>query len=186
MFTLYASNDVLDEAHRVWRRKFPTLGADMREQREKRFRECFDDILDDWVGGDAPVSDVDDAHVHNAAVFGNVNILLTNNVSDFPYPDQLPYDLYTPDEFFCLIYENDPTTVRNVTRKQAVYWGKRQKMNPEIAPKTLAEALLAAGCPEFSKVVGDCIKFVSGLPNPSAEPELKADELLTHLAPTTP
>lgn len=163
MFSLYTSDDVLDEAHRVWRRKYPEMGGEMRTEREKLFRTNFDGITSDWVGNPAPVRDVDDTHVHNAAVFTNVDILLTNNVEDFGDPDLLPYDIYTPDEFFCLIYNNDPAAVNAVAIKQAEYWLRRQQRHPDAKYKKLSDALVDAGCPEFSPIVYGCLQFLSGV-----------------------
>lgn len=163
MFTLCTSEDVLDEAHRVWRRRYPEGGGMMRVKREELFRRTIDDVLSDWKGGTAPVSDPDDAHVHNAAVFANVDILLTSNAPDFPDPDQRPYDLYTPDQFFCLLHGNSPAAVQAVARDQAKYWeDQSRKVKNDRHPKSLADALTAAGCPEFSKLIEKSLQFVSG------------------------
>lgn len=173
-FSLYTSDDVLDEAHRVWRRNKPEAGGNMRTQREKLFRTNFTEISSDWAGMAAPVIDIDDSHVHNAAVHLRADILLTNNVNDFEDPDNLPYDLYTPDEFFCLIYKNSPEAVRLVAAEQVDYWLKRQKVNPSAKPKKLSEALTAAGCPEFGQIVKECLFLMSGIDTTEEKPKVEA------------
>jgi len=161
MFVVYTSEDVLDEAHRVWRRRKPELGGTMRSDRDQRFRECFDDICTDWVGGKAPGTDIDDAHVHNAAVHMQVDILLTGNVNDFGDPLKLPYDLYTPDEFFGLIHENAPSAVRKVAVKQAEYWQRQSGAGSET--RKLSAALAQAACPEFGLLVEKSLQYMSGV-----------------------
>mgnify|MGYP002735341523 CR=1 FL=1 len=163
MFHLVTTDDVLDEAHRVWRRRHPETGGAMRARREELFRTNFNEITSDWKGQTAPVVDVDDSHVHNAASDLKADILLTDNVKDLGDPDGLPYDLYTPDEFFCLIYENEPNAVREVVAKQVDYWHRRALANKDRQPKKLADALVDAGCLEFAKNVHECLLFVSGL-----------------------
>jgi len=169
MFTLVTSPDVLDEAHRVWRRRYPEGGGASRDVRDERFREHFDNVVSDWTGGPAAGSDPHDAHVHNAAVHAGANILLTNNVKDFNSYDQLPYDIYTPDQFFCLINTNDPELVEAVARIQADYWLKRQKRHPERPFKRLSEALHLAGCTEFSGIVFGHVQRASGIPEDKIE-----------------
>lgn len=175
MFALSTSDDVLDEAHRVWRKRKHQLGGAMRAHREKLFRSNFNEISSTWKGQAAPVADIHDSHVHNAAVHLEADILLTNNVKDFGDPDVLPYDLYTPDEFFCLIYKNSPQGVRAVALEQVKYWvGRQEQGNSDRETKTLAEALVEAGCPEFAQNVDECLQFLSGLDlsEAQAEPEV--------------
>jgi len=174
MFSLSTSDDVLDEAHRVWRRKHPELGGAMRAQREELFRLNFNEISSEWEGAAAPVVDVDDSHVHNAAVHLNAEILLTNNVKDFGDPDTLPYDLYTPDEFFRLIYRNAPEAVRVVASKQVAYWAKRKQLTSSDAdPKKLSDALSDAGCPDFAQDVKECLQLMSGMKVTEGQPKVE-------------
>ena len=162
MFSLTTTPDVLDEAHRVWRKKHPSAGGEMRRQREQKFRDSFDEILEDWRGGEAPnLLDVGDQHVHNAAAFCGADILLTDNIRDFGDPDQLPYDLLTPDEFFCLIDSSSPHLVREVTRKQNAYWQGRRDRGQKVKP--MAKALQDAGCPEFADLIAGHLRVLAGL-----------------------
>ena len=161
IFAIVTSTDVLDEAHRVWRRSHPSVGGNMRKRREQLFRECFDDVIEDWAGGDAStLADIHDTHVHNAATHSGADILLTNNVSDFGDPALLSYDLYTPDEFFTLINNNHPHAVRNVTRDQVKYWMSRRDAGDKAIP--LTTALQNAGCPAFADAVAVHLEVLSG------------------------
>jgi hypothetical protein len=154
LFAVVTSDDVLDEAYRVWRRKHPAAGSELRSQRAAHFAANFDEVLDVWEGGEAPtLKDEHDTHVHNAANAADVDILLTNNVADFGDPGLLPYDLYTPDQFFVLINQNKPEAVREVTRAQAKYWHARNQREKDREPIRLADALRRAGCPTFADEV---------------------------------
>lgn len=162
MFAVVTSDDVLDEAYRVWRRKHPAAGSDLRAHRAAHFAANFDEVVDSWEGGEAPtLKDEHDTHVHNAAKAANVNILLTNNVADFGDPELLPYDLYTPDEFFVLINQNNPAAVREVTRAQAMYWHGRNQREQDKEPVKLADALRRAGCPTFAVEVEAHLKVLA-------------------------
>jgi hypothetical protein len=161
MFSLQVTPDVLDEAHRVWRRKHPSAGGQMRAKREKLFQANFDEVLDDWQGGNVPgIKDADDQHVHNAATHCRADILLTSNVKDFGDPDLLSYDLMTPDEFFILINKSASFPVREVTQFQNDYWQGRRDRGDTV--QSLAEALKAAGCNKFSRVVEQHLRVLAG------------------------
>ncbi|RLV54534.1 PIN domain-containing protein [Aeromicrobium phragmitis] len=164
MYAVVTSQDVLDEAHRVWRLRYPAMDGSSRRRREEHFQKFFDDILSEWPGGEvASLKDINDAHVYNAAAAAGADVLLTNNAKDFGDSAELPFDVYTPDEFYCLVAANSPNTVREVTLKQAMYWNQRLKTNPDSPPKRLDEALQKAGCPKFALVVAENVKVLSGL-----------------------
>lgn len=161
MFALVTSDDVLDEAHRVWRRKHQTAGGEMRKRHDRLFRENFDEVLDEWDGGEASaLRDLDDTHVHNAACHARVDIVLTNNVADFGDPNALPYDLYAPDEFFELVSENSRQGVQAVVLEQARYWAGRLKQDGK--KRSLSEALINAGCPRFASSVEQHLRLLTG------------------------
>lgn len=80
-----------------------------------------------------------------------VDILLTSNVRDFGDPDLLPYDLYTPDDFFGLVNGSAPFAIREVTRIQVSYWQSRRARGHAV--KSVAEALIDADCPGFAETV---------------------------------
>lgn len=163
MYAVVTSEDVLDEAHRAWRRRYPSMAGGGRKRREDLFRRLFDEILDSWAGGEVPsLKDVHDTHVHNAAMAANVDILLTGNDKDFGDSADLPFDVYTPDDFFCLIAASSPKTVQNVTLHQANYWKQKHEKNPDGPRKRLDDALRDAGCPKFAQEVADHVIVLTG------------------------
>lgn len=164
MFALCTSDDVIDEAHRVWRRRKPEVGGAMRKNRDGLFRTLFDEILSDWAGGVVQIPDLHDTHVYNAAAHAKVDILLTANVSDFGDPDTLPFDLYTPDELFCLIESNHPDLVLEVSRDQVKHWSKIAAAGGSVVG--LSQALEKAGCPDFAAAVERHLRLLAGPATP--------------------
>ena len=82
------------------------------------------------------------------------------NIKDFGDPDLLPYDLYTPDQFFCLVESSYSFLVREVTRSQNSYWQNRRAKGDSVTG--LAEALEKAGCPKFAAIVAKHLRMLSG------------------------
>lgn len=95
--------------------------------------------------------DPGDAHVHGAAVAGGADILLTSNVADFigtgRDPDELPYEIYTPDEFLMLVWQSQPEIVQSVYAQMEEYRVSRE------GNYSLAERLKHAGAGDFARVV---------------------------------
>lgn len=106
----------------------------------------------------ADLRDVDrhDAHVHAAAVHGRVNYVITDDgaLQQFAadHDDELPYEVYTSDEFLMLVYESAPAIVEDTLVRQIRYHMRRNGVaNP-------SKALLAAGAAEFSVVVRELLQ----------------------------
>lgn len=99
----------------------------------------------------ASLPDPKDAHVHGAAISGNADYLVTQNVRDFVLTQQeqdaLPYEIYTPDEFFMVVWDSQPGVVRSVHDQMEKY---RRQNNSHYS---LASLLKSAGAEKFSKVV---------------------------------
>lgn len=106
-------------------------------------------VADFVIDGSYPGNDPKDAHVHAAALACRAQYLVTNNLSDFPdeESDDLPYEVYRPDDFFVLIDEAAPALVASCVDRQIQYWTKRQD-DVEIV-----EALTRANCPQFAERV---------------------------------
>lgn len=47
------------------------------------------------------------------------------NGKDFPYSDDLPYEIYTPDDFLILVDDAAPQAVQAVTEEQLRYFHKK-------------------------------------------------------------
>ncbi|MGK4593197.1 hypothetical protein [Amycolatopsis sp. w19] len=75
-------------------------------------------VEDFVIDGSFPGTDADDEHVHAAAIACSAEIILScdNGFSlTGQDPDSLPYEVYTPDEFFVLVDDSSPQLVREVT-----------------------------------------------------------------------
>ncbi len=158
-FGVVSSEDCVIEALASIRDKNRHLDGGAIHTIGEQIKGSLHDLITDWPGGEVEgMPDTKDWHVVNAATHAGVQILMTTNTKDFsPIADSLPFDIYTPDELFTLIADNDPPAVEEVTRRQRSYWEeKRQKsiLSGMGEPKRLAEALRDAGASDFADVVG--------------------------------
>lgn len=121
-----------------------------------KIREHIENIMPDGkvtqyqVPGTYQGKDQSDAHVHAAAEACRADILLTENVKDFRLSgleSALPYEVQTADEFFTLVDNSSPSTVREVTLDQVKYFYKKHREFDLCAPLTVA------GAPSFANRV---------------------------------
>lgn len=147
-FSVYWTEDILAETIYRLRRQNPEWsGAQITAIRDRIAGTFEGGRVEDFTpDGTFPGADPHDEHVHAAAVACQAQYLLTCD-SGFKDPevlDQLPYEVYTPDDFFVLIDQSAPHVVRAVISAQQAYWhGRRGRCN---LPRSLNEA----GCPEFA------------------------------------
>jgi len=149
MFQVYWTEDIMAEALYHRRRKNPFLAEHQVGGIRRAIVETFGDhsqIMGYTIDRGRNYPDVLDAHVHCAAVHGEMDIVITANHQDFAFDDDddLSYEVYTADAFFELIDDSKPTLVRTVTQEQLVYWVARKG-------KALPEALRAAGAEQFAE-----------------------------------
>lgn len=164
MFQLHTTPDVIAETLSSWRNINPTANGKRIPELGKKIEDNVDEVLGDFPGNvDFRGNDVGDLHVKAAADHTRADILLTGNTKDFGDPDFLSYDLYTPDEFFCLVDDSSPSLVRAVTREQALYWQAEKDKGYTV--KGLVEMLRAASCPNFARRVQGHLVFLSGPPS---------------------
>lgn len=162
MFQLHTSFDVLVETVRVTRRRHPTADGKLTADLFHRLSDLLDEVLGDFDGSvDFAGADVDDHHVHAAVIAGRADKLLTDNSRHFPDADDLPYEVYTADEFLVLVDNSAPHHVRSVTRLQVEYWQRRRSAGATV--KRLDQALVDAGCPGFAERVVLHLKAISGV-----------------------
>lgn len=162
MYSTSSSLDVILEAVRAQRRRQPKADGSMTRRLFEELHQHLDEVVDDFEGdvsfeGD----DVDDHHVHAAAISAEAGVLLTNNGRDFGSPDDLSYDIYDADDFFCLVDDSSSQHVRSVTRAQALYWTRRAEKY-SVPAKPLGVALVDAGCPKFALRVQAHLEVLSG------------------------
>ena len=102
------------------------------------------------IDPDLPYPDIFDAHVHAAAIHGDVDFVLTSDGGFERLGDQLddlPYEVHTPDSFFCLLDDSSPKSIRAVIKKQLDYWLGKGKGGEQF---NLCAHLERAGAPEFA------------------------------------
>lgn len=132
------------------RRNYAHLSGGQLAQVRSGIEEAFEGgKFDDYeIDPNFPGSDQFDAHLHSAAVARGATIILTCNGQDLlPEsldPDELPYEIYTPDEFFVLLDDSASELVREVTTRQLEYFlRKHQEVD-------LPGRLRKAGAPQFA------------------------------------
>lgn len=149
MFAIHATEDVIAETLYRLRRNHPKADGSLVSSVHDRIVECLDGRVDDFtVDGSFAGEDGDDAHVHAAAVACGAGILLTADGgfrgADPTRSDELPYEIYHPDEFFILIDDSAPFLVRGIITEQLTYW-YRSKGTVDLPGR-----LRKADCPEFA------------------------------------
>lgn len=144
---LYWSEDVLAEMIYHLRKQNPHLADKQVGGWRQRLHDSFPYATITGYSID-PVflhGDPFDAHVIAAALHGQVDYLITNNVKDFSlHADKLDFEIYTPDDFLCLVAERRPDATYRTTKRQLKFWNLR------TGYKSLPDALTAAGCPRFA------------------------------------
>lgn len=141
------------EAVKGRRRRFPESSSRSVENVRDRLIRILGENRISGFPYDASVTYPDrfDAHVHSAAVYAGVSMVVTENIKDFDSlyhdPDDRPYDLFTADEWLMLAADTAPEQVDSVIRQQLNYWQSRN------VPFNLVKKLQLAGCPGFGEYV---------------------------------
>ena len=151
MFQLHSTEDVLAEVLRSLRKRNPRLPGGVVHQLAQRIRACVDEVLSDFSGEETFTgSDAGDYHVHAAAIGSRADILLTaNDPADFTAaPDDEPYEIMHPDDFFLLVADSNPCCVHPIVENQFRYWSARAEREGDACQ--LDGALRRAGCPQFA------------------------------------
>ncbi|WIE74103.1 PIN domain-containing protein [Curtobacterium sp. MCJR17_020] len=157
MFQLHTTEDVLAEALYTLRRHMRDADGAVTVHIREAILASIDEVLQDFDGSVAySGSDADDRHVHAAAVGCQADVLLTED-QGFTEDDRAPYEVYTCDDFFCLVDDAVPDRVRSVALKQLKYW------NSQPQRKSLKQALIDAGCPDFAVRVEGHLRVASGV-----------------------
>ena len=154
MFVLFSSEDSITEVLYNMRRKNPQANGEYTGRRQGLLRKSLDDVVDAFPGEvDFPGKDVNDHHVHAAALACNASYLIADDRGFHEIDsDLLPYEVHSADSFLLLIAENAPQAVDEVILKQIEYW----RGKPDSKP--LDVALEDAGCPTFASCVRGHLK----------------------------
>lgn len=143
------TEDILAEAVHARRRRFPHASSTQMEQLRERLMTVMGDnqIRDFPFDGSAALPDPLDAHVHSAAVHGDIDVLVTQNVADFQVAERLPYDVVTADRWLIGATYTAPRVVDRTISQQLEF---RRRIGE---PFDLAAQLRAADCPGFAEIV---------------------------------
>lgn len=151
-YKTFWTEDILAEVLYHLRREHPTWdGGKILDARRKIIATVEGGHVEDFtVDGSCPWKDPDDQHVHAAALACCAGYVLTNDkgfMDPSVEPDELPYEVYRPDDFFVLVDDSAPQVVRAVIARQVRYWSERGR------DLDLCSSLRSSGCPEFARRV---------------------------------
>ena len=159
LYTVLWTDDILAECTYHLRKANPRWEGGQISRIRESIEEVFPDgrVRDFVVEGGA--LDEGDQHVHAAAVAGGADLILTMNVEDFPGGDECPYEVYTPGEFFTLVWDSAPGLVERVCREMDRYWsrkGTRTQLRSACGARRRAPRCRSSpGGPPGSSVIAD-------------------------------
>lgn len=153
----YYTEDILNEAGYHRRRLYPETASKQIEDLRDRLihpQGPFKKIANFSIDSNVSYPDKFDAHVHSAAIHGNIGIIITNDSKGFKDlytdPNDCPYEVYSADEFLMLVAESSPTVTDAVIKQQQEYWKGHYEIGKTISvPKKLRNA----GCDMFADYV---------------------------------
>lgn len=156
-FQLHSSADVVEDAVRRWVRRDPVA----REPVSAQQLDLLATSLDEVVMFDEVTPQRDDRRstpLHDAVTTG-AHVLLSSAERDLADEDLLPFEIYTADQFLCLVDDSAAPAVRNVAVQQE-HRARRQAEGGALEPLTaaLADALADAGCRAFAERVASHLR----------------------------
>ena len=153
VYTVHSTVDILSEVLANYRKQFPHASGEQVAAIDRTLRQNLHSIFSDYVVSGSPVADVFDHHVHAAASQGRMMYLVTSDRDFLDLPDEvkdsLEYEVFSPDDFFCLVDDTQHLVVRQVSMSQLLYWSGRASNG--FDSKSLPKALKDAGCPNFAE-----------------------------------
>ena len=152
VLSLCSSDLVLEEARRTFARRNPSADRTIVDGLFERIRAMFDHVVI-WTGNPSEIDgiNIDDVHVHHAALRAEATHLATSNLRDFQPRQPMPYILCSPDELLVTLTLLTPNGIKKVAESEAVYWSGRKSIEPLV--KTVPDALFDAGAQHFSQIV---------------------------------
>lgn len=148
------SQRVVDEAIRALGRIHPDIDPSRFHSRFHSMNEAFDDALvSGWepLEPDIELPDANDRHVVAGALRGRADVLVTENVKDFPDSTLRPLGLepIRLDEFLLDQFDLNPAATCRVINEQAAAMTR-----PPATGETILARLSRSGAPRFARVVG--------------------------------
>ncbi|MRX42971.1 PIN domain-containing protein [Agromyces kandeliae] len=151
------SRRVVDEALRALERIHPDIDPSRFQSRFRSMDEAFDDALvEGWeaLEGGIELPDPDDRHVVAAAIRGRADVIVTENVSDFPEAALRPFGLAAIrlDDFLLDQFDLGPSATCQVITEQAA-----AMTHPPVAAEVLLARLARSGAPKFAEAVSEML-----------------------------
>lgn len=149
LFTVVWTEDIIVETLYHLRKKHPLWSEEQIGGLRRRFEKAFTggQITGYQIDAALEYPDIGDAHLHAAAVHGGVDIIVTRNGKDLPYSDDLPYEIYEPDDFLVLVDDAAPQAVQAVTESQLRYFHQKTSADEGV---DLPLRLKKAEAPNFA------------------------------------
>lgn len=145
------SDEVLEETVAAIERIHPdTKESGAARKRANNMRRFFPDaFIDDWYSlvGSVQIPDENDRHVVAAAFKGRADVIVTNNIKDFPQENLQPFGLLvqTPDEFLLNQLDLAPQLVMESLQRQT-----QATKNPHLQLEDLLALLAKCGARRFA------------------------------------
>lgn len=160
-FELVLTEAVIAEAVARWNDKHPRARGIVVTRMSEALREVATIVRDYDAEIPFPGSDEGDIHVHAAAVQAGAGYLVTNDRGFHDLPEEakneLPYEIYHPDEFLTLVADQSRGRLRDATRE----------MMHHLAPKDgesykMVSSLEKNGAPVFAAMVDEELAVLAG------------------------
>lgn len=159
LFNVTWTEDIMAETLYHLRKKHPMWSEQqvggIRRNLEKAF--AGGQIVGYQIDRTLEYPDIGDAHIHAAAIHGAVDIVVTANGKDLPYSEDLPYEIYHPDDFLLLVDDAAPQAVRAVTEKQLRHFHGQPSGSDGV---DLPARLVSADAPKFAGRVRQHLQHV--------------------------
>lgn len=152
IFTVSSTVDIIAETVARYRDKNRYVSGGAIVRLNDLLLANLDERVDEYTVDESFAgADQDDAHVDAAARACGADVVLTCDAGwaklGAEVLDTLPYEVQHPDDFFCLVDDAPPATVRLVVKDQVDYWMSKH------GEADLPARLRAASCPEFAERV---------------------------------
>ena len=132
LYTPAWSKHIFEEWEQVCKKKFPEMSSEEINKRLRKANEAFPfALVENYepLMKDLELKDPDDKHVLAAAIKINANLIVTQNLKDFPedYVSKFNIGVKSADDFICDIIDLDPSTSLEAFREMVWY-----KKNPPM------------------------------------------------------
>ncbi len=153
-----------EEIQREWVRNLLKNRADLTEEQLQRTVDLMNQSVPDCLVENyedivevLTLPDPDDRHVLAAAIVCQADVIVTNNLKDFPQKVMEKYqiDVQSPDTFLSHLYDLNPAAFC-----KAVHAQRQRLRNPEQTAEQLLETLYRQGLPMTVKKLSGVIELI--------------------------